>query len=290
MPWIRSVSAAPLQITEGNFTFGVQKLTLCDQCSASGYVIIVESDSSNLGRALEILQKLGIDVGPLDPPRSETEARQHVGPNDHTVHVFRSGRAGLVGPGSCHEDQRRPTLGLIPDRDLKSRDQLIGTVEPGTGVRVVGIVEDDRAHETSPSVDGTSTATVGDGPVAEAQEEASATAGTDTPADVDTSPLVVHKTASLQNAISARDAVFFRIRNLTAQPISEFSYEQLAKLGEELGIKQFQVYRCTLDLEKVRAAEVSRGEAGMFSNRRRPGARFSHPAPPAAPETPDAAQ
>ncbi|MBT2273851.1 hypothetical protein [Rhodococcus qingshengii] len=100
----------------------------------------------------------------------------------------------------------------------------------------------------------------------------------------------MHKTAALQDAISARDDVFFRIRNIAAQPPSEFAYEQLPMLVEELRVEQLQVNRRTAQLDQARAAEVSRGEAGMFSNRRRPGARFSHPTPQAAPETPDAAQ
>lgn len=128
----------------------------------------------------------------------------------------------------------------------------------------------------------------------ETEEEALATAGTETPGDVDTSPLVVHKTAALQDAISARDAVFFRLRNLATQPITEYSHEQLARMGEEMGIKQAQVHRCTEQLEKARAAEVARGGPddgpGKFSNRRRPGTRFPNPTPPAAPETPDPAQ
>lgn len=80
--------------------------------------------------------------------------------------------------------------------------------------------------------------------------------GNDTPTATDTSPLVVHKKAALQDAISARDAVFFRLRNLAAQPISEFSYEQLARMGEELSVKQLQVHRCTAQLEQARAVEV----------------------------------
>lgn len=175
MPWIRTTASAPLQITEGGFTFGVQKLTFCDQCSARGYVVIVEGDSSSLGRAHEILQKLGIDVGPLDPALSERETRQPIGPNTHTVHVFYSRTTGLVGAGSCHEHQRSPALGLTLDRDLESRDQLIGTIEPVAGVGVAGIGEDDRAHETSPSVAGCGDPTVGDGQVAGVEHTAPAT-------------------------------------------------------------------------------------------------------------------
>lgn len=115
---------------------------------------------------------------------------------------------------------------------------------------------------------------------AEPPEEAAATDGTDTPIGVDTSPLVAHKTAALQDAISQRDAVYFRLRNLAAQPPSQFAYEQLPKMGEELSIKQLQVNRHTAQLEQARAKEISPGDSGGFSNRRRPGTRFSHPTPP----------
>lgn len=176
---------------------------------------------------------------------------------------------------------------LFGEDPAKLWERLIGT-------RGFSVPDDAPAHETSPSVDGCGDPTEGERPVAEAQEDASATAGTETPVGIDTSPLVVHKTAALQDAISARDAVFFRLRNLATQPITEYSHEQLARMGEEMGIKQAHVHRCTEQLEKARAAEVARGGPddgpGKFSNRRRPGTRFSNPTPPSAPETPDAAQ
>lgn len=100
---------------------------------------------------------------------------------------------------------------------------------------------------------------------AESPEEAAATDGTDT------SPLVVHRLASLQDA--------------------EADYR---KLEYELAEAAHRVKSCALDLEFARSDEVSPrspgDSSGKFSNRRRPGARFSHPTPPAAPEAPDSAQ
>ncbi|OFV78473.1 hypothetical protein [Rhodococcus erythropolis] len=158
------------------------------------------------------------------------------------------------------------------------------------GARGFSVPDEATAHETSPSADGCGDRTEEECPVAEAQEAASATAATDTPIGIDTSPLVVHRTAALQDAISARDAVFFRIRDLSAVPPAPYAYERLPELGKELHTAQLLVNRRTAQLEHARAAEVSLGEFGMFSNGRRPGARFSNPTPPAAPETPDAAQ
>lgn len=100
---------------------------------------------------------------------------------------------------------------------------------------------------------------------AEYPDVAAATDGTDT------SPLVVHRLASLQDA--------------------EADYR---KLEYELAEAAHRVKSCALDLESARSDEVSPrspgDSSGKFSNRRRPGARFSHPTPPAAPEMPDSAQ
>ncbi|MDZ7914758.1 MAG: hypothetical protein U5O16_23440 [Rhodococcus sp. (in: high G+C Gram-positive bacteria)] len=137
--------------------------------------------------------------------------------------------------------------------------------------------------ETSPSSGGCGDPTVGDGPVAEVSEEAPATEGTDTPGGVDTSPLVVHKMAVLEDAIKASNDTFFRIRRLTSAPVSPQLYKRIAKLGNELLAQTREMERCASQVEQARADEVSRGEAGTFSNRRRPGARFSHPTPPDQP-------
>lgn len=228
--------------------------------------------------------------------------------------TFRKKLFGEIAEGSEHLDVRGPQSvghpGELDQRIGQDRDLLDEAVDDllrrrglsghplaqrfsrllDDAIEIFANLVRESHDETPPSVDGCGDPTVGDGPVAEVSEEPSATAATDTPAGIDTSPLVVHRTASLQDAISARDDVFFRIRNIAAQPPSEFAYEQLPMLVEELRVEQLQVNRCTAQLEHARAAEVSRGEAGMFSNRRRPGTRFSNPTPPAAPETPDTAQ
>lgn len=111
------------------------------------------------------------------------------------------------------------------------------------------------------------------------------------PTGVNTAPLVVYRTAALQDAISYRDDVFFRIRNLSAQPSTPFAHERLPELGKELHAAQIQVNRCTAELEQAREAETAETapvEAETFVNHRR-GSRFSHPIPQPAPETPDAA-
>lgn len=94
--------------------------------------------------------------------------------------------------------------------------------------------------------------------VTEQAKSPEATDDTDTPAGIDTSPLVVHRLAALQDA--------------------EGDYR---KLQYELAEAAHRVKSCALDLEFARLDEVSpREESGKFSNRRRPSARFSHPTPP----------
>lgn len=248
------------------------------------FVVRVENDPTVEGfRAVErALHILGIDrdilPAGLYPAQVQTVQVRIDNPKPR--------RYAVLAEKLRHENSMSEPFDKSADHDVQRGDDAV------IGIELVAARADEKfSHgSSSPSVDGGSSPTVGDGPVAGVKEETPVTAGTDTPAGVDTSPLVVHRTASLQDAISARDDVFLRIRNIAAQPPSEFAYEQLPMLVEELRVEQLQVNRCTAQLELARAAEVSRGEAGMFSNRRRPGARFSNPISPAAPETPDPAQ
>ena len=107
-----------------------------------------------------------------------------------------------------------------------------------------GVVEV-SGHETSPSVDGGSSPTVGDGPVAGAPEEAPATTGTAKPDTVETTPGVVYAKACLADAIAHE-----------------------SKLRADAYAANQQIKSCELDLESARqAAEASRNSgAGRLPN------------------------
>lgn len=304
MPWLTSPTtlayfAAQFDEAERSgtlVTFTLNSLGLASSTSFNlirldkiGYdfVVRVEDDPSveGFGAVERALHVLGIDRDIISAGLYPTQITHGIGRIDQP----QPRRYAVLADKLRYENRIAEPIDKTLDRGKQPQDNAV------LGDKYVEVGANEKlAHSSSPSRGGCGDPTVGDGPVAGAQEEAPATAGTDTPIGIDTSPLVVVRTAALQDAVCARDAVFFRLRNLATQPITEYSHEQLARMGEEMGIKQAQVHRCTEQLEKARAAEVARGGPddgpGKFSYRRRPGVRFSNPTPPAAPETPDAAQ
>lgn len=304
MPWLASPAtlgyfAAQFDEAERSgtlVTFTLNSLGLASSTSFNlirldkiGYdfVVRVEDDPSveGFGAVERALHVLGIDRDIISAGLYPTQITHGIGRIDQP----QPRRYAVLADKLRYENRIAEPIDKTLDRGKQPQDNAV------LGDKYVEVGANEKlAHSSSPSRGGCGDPTVGDGPVAGAQEEAPATAGTDTPIGIDTSPLVVYRTAALQDAVSRRDAVFVRLRNLAAQPPSEFSYEKLPEIGQELHAEQLRVNRCTEQLDLALAAEVSLGGPGdrprKFSNRRRPGARFSHPTPPAAPETPDAAQ